>query len=130
MDENSREVRECIKYSFESSDNYRYLLDNRKKNFLLVATSRPETIFADVALFVNPQDPRYQKYIGKKVKHPITQKIIPILADEKIIIDFGTGVLKCTPGHDFFDYELGKKYNLPLISCYDEKGILNNLAGK
>jgi valyl-tRNA synthetase len=81
-------------------------------------------------LFVNPQDQRYQKYLGQKIQHPITQKIIPILADEKIIIDFGTGVLKCTPGHDFFDYELGKKYNLPLISCYDEKGILNSLTGK
>jgi len=130
MDENSKEVNECIKYFFGNPDNYRHLLDNRKKNYLLVATSRPETVFADVALFVNPQDPRYQKYIGKKVKHPITQKIIPVLGDEKIIIDFGTGVLKCTPGHDFFDYELGKKHNLPLISCYDEKGILNNLAGK
>jgi valyl-tRNA synthetase len=99
-------------------------------DYLLVATSRPETIFADVALFVNPQDQRYQFYIGKKIQHPITHKVIPILADEKIIIDFGTGVLKCTPGHDFFDYELGKKYNLPLINCYDEKGNLNELAGK
>ncbi|CAH1759202.1 7949_t:CDS:2 [Entrophospora sp. SA101] len=103
-------------------------VEKLKDNYLLVATSRPETIFADVALFVNPQDKRYQKYIGQEVQHPITQKIIPVLADEKIIIDFGTGVLKCTPGHDFFDYELGKKYNLPLISCYNEKGILNNLA--
>ncbi|CAI2180837.1 14124_t:CDS:1, partial [Funneliformis geosporum] len=99
-------------------------------DYLLVATSRPETVFADVALFVNPHDPRYQKYLGKAVQHPLTQKIIPLLADEKIIIDFGTGVLKCTPGHDFFDYELGKKYNLPLLSCYDQKGNLNNLAGK
>src|SRR5438105_1734881 len=105
-------------------------VEKLKDDYLLVATSRPETIFADVALFVNPQDKRYQKYIGQEVQHPITKKIIPILADEKIIIDFGTGVLKCTSGHDFFDYELGKKYNLPLISCYDEKGILNDSTGK
>ena len=102
-----------LKYFLLNSDEY-----------LLVATSRPETIFADAALFVNPQDQRYQKYIGKKIQHPITQKIIPILADEKIIIDFGTGVLKCTPGHDFFDYELGKKHNLHILTC----AILVNLC--
>ncbi|CAJ0838454.1 12328_t:CDS:2 [Entrophospora sp. SA101] len=99
-------------------------------DYLLVATSRPETVFTDVALFVNPNDQRYQKYIGQQVQHLITKKPIPILTDESIIMDFGTGVLKCTPGHDFFDYQLGKKYNLPLISCYNEKGVFNNLTGK
>ncbi|CAJ0769252.1 1436_t:CDS:1, partial [Entrophospora sp. SA101] len=93
------------------------------------ATSRPETIFADVALFVNPHDKRFKKYLGESVRHPFTGKIIPILADENIKIDFGSGVLKCTPGHDFTDYQLGKKYQLPIISCCDEKGILNELAG-
>lgn len=105
----------------------KYLLLNSKE-YLTVATSRPETFFSDVALFVNPQDKRYKKHVGKSVKHPFTEKIIPILADESIKIDFGSGVLKCTPGHDFVDYELGKKYNLPIISCCDEKGILNELA--
>jgi valyl-tRNA synthetase len=131
MNVNSKEASECIKYFFNQSNNYLKLLnDEREDSYLLVATSRPETVFADVALFVNPHDPRYQKYINQQVQHPITQKIIPVLADEKIITDFGTGVLKCTPGHDFFDYELGKKYQLPIISCYNEKGILNDLAGK
>ena len=122
-----------IEIEYKSSESKLYYLKYPLLNsneYLLVATSRPETIFADVALFVNPQDQRYQQCIGQKIQHPVTEKIIPILADEKIIIDFGTGVLKCTPGHDFFDYELGKKYNLPLISCYDEKGNLNDLAGK
>jgi len=96
----------------------------------LVATSRPETIFADAALFVNPKDARYQKHIGEQIKHPINNKIIPILADEKVVVNFGTGVLKCTPGHDFSDYELGKKHKLPIISCFDERGFLNNLAGQ
>ncbi|CAG8752693.1 18356_t:CDS:2, partial [Gigaspora margarita] len=91
---------------------------------------RPETIFADVALLVNPHDKRYQKYLGQQIQHPITKKIIPILAEEKVEITFGTGVLKCTPGHDFTDYELGQKHQLPVVSCCDEKGILNELAGE
>ncbi|KLL04658.1 MAG: valyl-tRNA synthetase [Mycoplasmataceae bacterium RV_VA103A] len=99
------------------------------EEYLIIATSRPETIFADVALFVNPKDNRFQKYLNQSVKHPFAEKIIPILADENIRTDFGTGVLKCTPGHDSTDYELGKKYQLPVISCCDEKGVLNELAG-
>ncbi|RHZ36485.1 class I tRNA ligase family protein [endosymbiont GvMRE of Glomus versiforme] len=139
IDKTSKEAHEYAQYfSYSTSSHksdYLKMLDGEvekqsSNSYLLVATSRPETIFADVALFVNPQDQRYQKYIGQEVQHPVTKKIIPILADEKIIIDFGTGVLKCTPGHDFFDYELGKKYNLPLINCYDKNGNLNDLAGK
>lgn len=106
-----------LKYSLADSNEY-----------LLVATSRPETIFADVALLVNPHDQRYQKYLGQQVRHPWSKKLVPILADESVKIDFGSGVLKCTPGHDFQDYELGKKYQLPIISCCDEKGILNGFA--
>ncbi|RHZ36398.1 class I tRNA ligase family protein [endosymbiont GvMRE of Glomus versiforme] len=136
MDKTSQGAVLCAQWWFFSSNKSDYLKmlngeeEKPENSYLLVATSRPETVFADVALFVNPQDQRYQKYIGQEVQHPVTKKIIPVLADEKIIIDFGTGVLKCTPGHDFFDYELGKKYNLPLISCYDKKGNLNELAGK
>jgi valyl-tRNA synthetase len=107
-----------LKYPLLNSDEY-----------LLVATSRPETIFVDIALFVNPHDQRYQKYLGRQIKHPWTEKIIPILTDESIKIDFGTGVLKCTSGHDFRDYELAKKYRLPIISCCDEKGLLNESSG-
>ena len=106
----------------------KYPLQN-STDYLLVATSRPETIFADVALFVNPQDQRYQKYLGENVIHPFTGKINPILTDKSIKIEFGSGVLKCTPGHDFTDYELGKRYQLSIISCCNEKGLLNELAG-
>jgi len=127
----SKEVNEYSQY-FADKKEYQKLLNNESqyesKDYLLIATSRPETIFADVALFVNPDDKRYQKYIGKQVKHPWTKKIIPILADKSVKIDFGTGVLKCTPGHDQKDYELSKKYQLPVISCCDEKGILNELT--
>ena len=104
------------------------LLDSSE--YLVVATSRPETIFADVALFFHPQDPRYRRYQGQKAQHPVNQKILPILAEKKILPDFGTGVCKCTPGHDFLDYQLGQKHDLPLLSCCDEKGILNSLAGE
>jgi valyl-tRNA synthetase len=108
-----------IKYRiFESEEN------------LLVATSRPETIFADAALFINPEDGRYRGYVGREVLNPITGNKIPILSDKYVKIDFGTGVLKCTPAHDFNDYDLGKKYNLPIVSCCDEKGNLNDLSGK
>ena len=120
--ENSKEVNEC----------FQYFSIPKKEKYLLVATSRPETIFTDEALFVNPRDKRYQEYLDGnwKIKHPWNDRIIPILADEAVKIDFGTGVLKCTPGHDFVDYDLGKKHNLPLVSCCDEKGLLNDLAGQ
>ncbi|WNE40034.1 MAG: Valine--tRNA ligase [Mycoplasmataceae bacterium] len=120
-----------VEHKQEQSKLYylKYHLEN-SNDYLLVATSRPETIFADVALLVNPSDKRYKIYLGKKAKHPWTNKIIPILGDEAVKIDFGSGVLKCTPGHDFTDYKLGKKYQLSIISCCDEKGVLNELAGK
>ncbi|CAH1755634.1 7371_t:CDS:2 [Entrophospora sp. SA101] len=132
VDCNSSEVKEgsgLYRSFFSNFDEYLKPLNSAKNDYLLVATSRPETIFADVALFVNPHDKRFKKYLGESVRHPFTGKIIPILADENIKIDFGSGVLKCTPGHDFTDYQLGKKYQLPIISCCDEKGILNELAG-
>ena len=109
---------------------FKYYLVENKEKYLAVATSRPETIFTDACLFVNPADSRYTKYIGKKIINPLTRKEIPVLADESVLIDFGTGVLKCTPAHDFHDYELGIKYNLNCEVCLDPKGYLNELAGK
>lgn len=108
----------------------KYYLAENNKEYLTVATSRPETAFADACLFVNPHDGRYTKYIGKKVINPVNQKKLSVLADESVLIDFGTGVLKCTPAHDFRDYELGIKYNLSCEVCIDSKGYLNELAGK
>ncbi|WNE41473.1 MAG: Valine--tRNA ligase [Mycoplasmataceae bacterium] len=97
---------------------------------IVVATSRPETIFADVALLVNPNDNRYQKFLGSFVINPLTNEKLPIFSSDKVIIDFGTGVLKCTPGHDFKDYEIAKNLNLPIVICYDKQGIFNNLANQ
>ena len=79
---------------------------------LIVATTRPETMFGDMAVAVNPSDTRYKKYIGKKVSLPFVGRKIPVIADTYVDKEFGTGCLKITPGHDFNDYEIGKKYAL------------------
>lgn len=99
------------------------------EEYVLVATSRPETIFGDVAIFVNPNDQRNKWLIGKEVVNP-HKKVVPVMFDECVDINFGSGVLKCSPGHDSVDYYLAKKYSLPLISCCDEKGVLNHLSGE
>ena len=90
-----------IKYPIEGTD-----------DFITVATTRPETMFGDMAIAVNPNDERYKKLIGKNIVLPFVGRKIPILADEYVDMEFGTGCLKITPGHDFNDYEIGKKYSL------------------
>ncbi len=94
----------------------RYDLADNSGDFLVVATTRPETLFGDTAVMVHPDDERYQKYIGKQIKLPLTNRTIPVIADEYVDKDFGTGCVKVTPAHDFNDYEVGKRHNLPLIS--------------
>lgn len=89
-----------------------------------IATTRPETIFADVAVAVNPKDKKYKNLIGKKATVPIINKEIPIIADSAIQMDFGTGALKVTPGHDQTDYEIGESHNLPKIN------VINRAGGK
>ncbi|GHB67063.1 valine--tRNA ligase [Persicitalea jodogahamensis] len=93
-----------------------------------IATTRPETIMADVAICVNPDDVRYQNLIGKKAIIPLIDRAIPIIADEYVEMEFGTGCLKVTPAHDTNDYELGKKHNLPIIDLLAEDGTLNEKA--
>lgn len=93
-----------------------------------IATTRPETIMADVAICVNPTDERYQHLIGKKALVPLINRAIPIIADEYVEVEFGTGCLKVTPAHDTNDYELGKKHNLPVIDLLTEEGKLNEKA--
>jgi valyl-tRNA synthetase len=88
--------------------------------FLVVATTRPETLLGDTALVVNPKDKRYKEYVGKISVMPITGRKIPILADSYVATDFGTGVLKVTPGHDPNDFELGKRHKLPTIDIFDD----------
>jgi len=99
-------------------------------DFITVATTRPETYFGDTAVMVNPNDKRYEKLVGKKAILPLINKEIPIIADEHVDMDFGTGAVKVTPAHDINDYEVGKRHNLDFITVFDEKGILNEYAGE
>ena len=95
------------------------------EEFLSVATTRPETIFGDVAICVNPNDEKYAHLKGKNVIVPIVNRVIPIIEDEYVDIEFGTGALKITPAHDINDYEIGQKHNLPMIDALDDDGKLN-----
>ncbi len=103
-----------LKYYFED-----------KNEFLEVATTRPETIFGDIAVAVNPKDPKHINNIGKKVYVPHIKRLIPVIADESVLIDFGTGALKITPAHSMDDFEIGKRHNLEIINCLNPNGTLN-----
>ena len=94
--------------------------------YMHIATTRPETIFADVALAVHPEDERYRAYIGKKVSVPLTGREIPVIADDYVDREFGTGCLKITPAHDFNDYAVGQRHNLPLINILTPDAHLND----
>ncbi|MPS65252.1 MAG: valine--tRNA ligase [Chryseobacterium sp.] len=104
-----------LKYKIEDSE-----------EFLSVATTRPETIFGDTAVCINPNDERYTHLKGKKVIVPIVDRVIPIIEDEYVDIEFGTGALKITPAHDINDYEIGQKHNLQMIDALDDDGNLND----
>ena len=108
-----------IKYYIEDSDEY-----------LEVATTRPETLFGDTAVAVNPEDKRYQKYIGKKVILPVANKRIPIIADNHADPEFGTGVVKITPAHDPNDFEVGNRHDLERIIVINPDGTMNENAFK
>jgi valyl-tRNA synthetase len=104
-----------LKYKIEGSE-----------EFLSVATTRPETIFGDTAVCINPNDERYAHLKGKKVIVPIVDRVIPIIEDEYVDIEFGTGALKITPAHDINDYEIGQRHNLQMIDALDDDGNLND----
>jgi valyl-tRNA synthetase len=95
---------------------------------LVVATTRPETMLGDVAVAVNPKDERYSHLIGKTLLLPLTNKEIPIIADDYVDLEFGTGCVKITPAHDFNDYEVGKRHNLPIVSILTLDGHINTNA--
>jgi len=97
--------------------------------YAVVATTRPETIFGDTAMCINPLDPKNQHLRGKKVIVPIVGREIPVIEDEYVDIDFGTGCLKVTPAHDVNDYMLGEKYNLEVIDIFNDNGTLNAAGG-
>lgn len=106
----------------------KYELVNEKNKYITIATTRPETIFADVALAVNPNDIRYSNLKNKQVYVPLTKKIISIIAEDKVDINYGTGCLKITPGHDFLDFEISEKHKLPIINILTLDGKLNELV--
>ncbi|MBS2039800.1 valine--tRNA ligase [bacterium] len=99
-------------------------------NGVTIATTRPETIFADVAVAVNPTDERFKHLIGQKCKIPLANREIPIIGDEAVLTDFGTGALKITPAHDPTDFEIGQRHNLEQLVCLSETGKLNELTGE
>lgn len=101
------------------------LVTKQTKQFVIVATTRPETIFADQALIINPDDQRYQALKNQFVINPLNGQKIPILLSKKVKMEFGTGILKCTPGHDFNDWEIGQKLKLKAINCLNPNGTLN-----
>ena len=108
----------------------RYYFADEPSEFVVVATTRPETYFGDTAVMVNPNDERYKNLIGKKVVLPIINREIEIIADEHVDMEFGTGLVKVTPAHDQNDYEVGKRHDLEFITVFDEKGILNDKCDK
>lgn len=108
-----------IKYPYENG-----------KGFLIVATTRPETMLGDVAVAVHPDDERYQDLVGKNVKLPLTNRVIPIIADTYVEKEFGTGCVKITPAHDPNDFEVGNRHKLTPITIMDENAKMNELAGE
>ena len=108
-----------IRYKIENSDDY-----------VVVATTRPETMLGDTAVAVNPNDDRYKGIVGKRVFLPIVNKYIPVVADRYVDMEFGTGVVKITPAHDPNDFKVGKRHDLEIINILNEDGTLNEKAGK
>jgi len=125
-----------VEYSEEPGTLYyfKYMLkqagpQNPDGEYIPVATTRPETILGDTAVAVHPDDERYQKYIGEKVLVPALGREIPVIADEYVTRDFGTGALKITPGHDPNDYEIGQRHGLPVLSMLDREAKVTEVGG-
>jgi valyl-tRNA synthetase len=108
---------------------FKYMLAGSRDEYLPVATTRPETILADTAVAVHPKDRRYKKYVGKKVVVPLLGREIPIIADEYVDREFGSGALKITPGHDPHDYEIGERHGLPVLSMLDREAKVTEVGG-
>jgi len=121
-----------VEYSEEQGKLYhfKYMLADGSGDYIPVATTRPETIPGDTAVAVHPEDERYARFVGKRVIVPILGREIPVVADEYVTKDFGTGALKITPGHDPHDYEIGQRHNLALINIMNKNATLNENAGK
>ena len=110
---------------------FKYVAVDQPQNYLIVATSRPETMFADQALVVNDQDQRFTAWVGQQVRNPATGQILPVIADAAVDIKFGSGVMKCTPGHDQVDFEVGRRHGLAAVVCIDvETDHINHHGGR
>jgi len=109
-----------IRYPFVNSKN---------KDYLVVATTRPETMLGDTAVAVNPNDERYKKFKGKSLLLPLVKRVLPLIFDEYVDPDFGTGVLKVTPAHDLEDFSIGKRHNLPVINIFNKDATINENGG-
>ncbi len=114
-----------FKYMLEGSDP-----SMETGEYIPVATTRPETILGDTAVAVHPDDPRYQKFVGRKVIVPMLGRTIPVIADDYVTRDFGTGALKITPGHDPNDYEIGQRHGLPVLSMLDREAKVTAVGGQ
>ena len=121
-----------VEYSEEASNfwHIKYFLEGSDSEGVVVATTRPETMFGDTAVAVNPADERYKSFIGRNVILPIINKPIPVVADEHADMTFGTGCVKITPAHDPNDFEVGLRHNLPIVKVMNDDGTMNELAGK
>ena len=122
---------EEVIYKEEQSHLYhlRYKVEGEEDKYIVVATTRPETILGDTAVCVNPNDERYTWLKGKKVIVPLVGRAVPIIMDEYVEMDFGTGCLKVTPAHDVNDYMLGDKYGLPSIDIFNDNGTISEQGG-
>jgi len=121
-----------LETKYIEEDSFLYYIkyqDSESEEFLIVATTRPETIPGDLAVAVNTKDKRYSSWINKKVIEPITKRLVPVIGDDSVDIEFGTGALKVTPNHDATDFEIGKKHNLGFLPIIDLDGKLNENAG-
>ena len=121
-----------VEYSEEQGKLYyfKYMIDGgTEDDFVPVATTRPETILGDTAVAVHPEDKRYKKYVGMNALVPVLGRRIPVIADEYVDREFGTGALKITPGHDPNDYEIGERHNLKIISVLDKQAKVNKHGG-
>lgn len=108
----------------------RYPVEGEEGRFVEIATTRPETMFGDTAVAVHPKDPRYQDLIGKTLVLPIVGRKIPVVADEYVDMEFGTGCVKITPAHDPNDFEVGRRHNLELVNVMNDDATMNENAGK
>jgi valyl-tRNA synthetase len=116
------------KIEFGSIWNFKYPVDGTDK-MIEVATTRPETMLGDSGVAVHPDDERYKDFVGKFVKHPFVDRLLPIFADSTVEKDFGTGAVKITPAHDFNDFKRGKEHNLEFINILNDDGTMNSNAG-